>query len=221
MLRFALAYCLMVFALASQVCAKAKPMTKEENAVPATGVEIGTLFGISDISGPYDNWTSIHVPGGFFPGFGMSALYVSQFPSERMAIGQEISFARTSYRGSLTTLLLGVRFAFFPTGNSKSGIYALGQGFSFSTSYVTDSDDDSNFSDNSEAELFAGGGVGYQWRIGPDLVLRMEGQYRRWLDSEINNVLLVLGLGTRLGRAGNQTERRDIRGKSSAPRRAR
>lgn len=195
MLRFALAYWPMALALASQVCAK--PMTKEENALPATGVEIGTLFGISDISGPYDNWTSIHVPGGISPRFGMSALYVSQFPSERMAIGQEISFARTSSRGSLTTLLLGVRVAFFPTGNSKPGIYALGQGF-LSTVSVTDSDDDSNYS-NSEAELFAGGGVGYQWRIGPDFVLRMEGQYRRWLDSEINNVLLVLGLGTRLG----------------------
>ena len=166
---------------------------------PATGVEVGTLFGISDISGPYDNWTSIYVPGGVFPAFGTAALYISQFPSARMAIGQEIAFARTSSGGSLTTLLLGVRVAFFPKGNSRSGIYALGQGFLFSTSFATDSDDDSDYSDNSEAELFAGGGVGYQWRIRPALVLRMEGQYRRWLDAKINNVLLVLGLGTRLG----------------------
>ena len=197
MLRVTLVFCLTAFALASQVCAQS--MAMEDKAVPATGVEIGTRFGVSDISGPYDNWTSIDVPGGILPAFGMSALYVSQFPSERIAIGQEIAFARTSSRGSLTTLLLGVRVAFFPAGNSRSGIYALGQGFLFSTSFATDSDDDSNYSDNSEGEFFAGGGVGYQWRIGPALVLRMEGQYRRWLDAEINNVLLVLGLGTRLG----------------------
>ena len=157
-----------------------------KKAALATGVEIGTLFGITHIPGD-DNFTSIQVGGGVGSAY-LPTLYVTQFLSERMAIGSEIAFARTSFVQSLTTLFLGFRAGFLPRGNSRSGIYALGQGSISSTFAPYDSG----------ADFSAGVGMGYQCRVGPAFVLRMEVQYRRWLDAS-DNVLLVLGLGTRLG----------------------
>ena len=95
---------------------------------------------------------------------------------------------------ALTSLLLGGRAAFFPAGTSTSmpGIYLLGQGSLWRMWHNSDGDDES------ETDFTAGFGMGYQWRIGPAFVLRMEGQYGRWFDEELNSFSLVLGFGTRL-----------------------
>ena len=53
--------------------------------------------------------------------------------------------------------------------------------------------------DESETDFSAGAGLGYQWRLGSALVLRAEGRYRRWFNEEINDLSLIIGLGTRLG----------------------
>ena len=111
---------------------------------PAAGVEIGTLFGITRS----EDFTIIQMPGGpFFGGFGpissLPAFYVLRFPNERVGIGPEVTFGSVS--GSLASLLLGYRAAFFlrssstlrrpkdeslgsravsaPSGSAMSGIY--------------------------------------------------------------------------------------------------
>ena len=186
---------------------------------PATGVEIGTLFGVTR----FESFTHLNMPGGaLFGGLGpLPAFYVSWSPSERVAIGPEVNFGRSSDDdSSLTSLWLGCRAAFFlrsssilrqpkdeprgghavstPNGSAMSGIYILGQG---ALTWYDGSV--SIFSVDHDTDFSAGLGMGYLWRVGPAFTLRMEGQYRRWFDAESNNFSFVFGLGTRLGGAGH------------------
>ncbi len=172
----------------------------------ATAQEVGMLFGVAS-RGTDDtgDGTLIQFPGGEIPGPAPSlpSLYVSWLPGEQLAIGPEFAFRRTSsdfeyvgesFDSTLNALWLGGRAAFFPGGSSRPGIYLLGQG---SLSWVDWADRVTK--DYSETDYSAGFGLGYQWRIRPALLLRMEGQYRRWLDAEADVFSLVLGLGVRLG----------------------
>lgn len=165
---------------------------------PAPVVEIGTLFGLSHSPSEGFESTAIGVPSAIFGGAGNPSLYVSWFPTEKLSIGAEFGFGRTSGSKSLfgqtrefarTSLYLGGRGAFFPQGNAMSGPYLLGHG---ARSYIKiESSSATNFS--------AGVGLGYRWHIEPAFSLRTEGRYRRWLESESNTFSLMLGLGTRLG----------------------
>ena len=189
MLRFILFACLTAFVATTPVFAH------QGEAPPATGVELGTLFGLHYLD---DEATSIAVPTApLFSFFGIPALYVSWFPGEHLAIGPEFSFGRSSLSGDdFTSLYLGGRGAFFLQSNAVSGPYLLGKG----ALVVLESDIDA------DAVFFVGAGLGYQWRVGPAFVLRTEGQYQRGFDSldalfddGSNNFLFLLGLGTRLG----------------------
>ena len=160
----------------------------------ATGIEIGTLFGLSHLSSNGDGITTIGVPSAPFAFFGNPSLYVLWFPNEQLAIGPEFSFGRSSENGiGITSLYLGGRGAFSLRTNKMSGPYILGLG-----ALATVATDGTEF-DDSETDFSAGAGLGYQWCLGSALVLRAEGQYRRWFNEEINDLSLIVGLGTRLG----------------------
>ena len=157
----------------------------------ATGVEIGMLFGLSHLSSDDDGVTLIGVPTAGLSGFGsIPSLYISWFPGKKLSIGPEFSFGQTASGGfSLTGLYFGGRGAFFLQSNAMSDPYILGH----SALRVIGSRGDY------ETDFSAGAGLGYQWRLGPAFVLRMEGRYRRWFDDEINEISFILGFGTRLG----------------------
>ena len=171
-----------------------EPVMKTEDG--ATGVEIGTLFGLSHLSSNGDGFTITGVPGAPLAFFGNPSLYVSWFPNEQLAIGPEFSFGRVSADGDgITSLHLGGRGAFFLQSNARSSSYIMGHGaLLFIDGF--DSDSDSDFS--------VGAGLGYQWRLGSDLILRTEGRYRLWFDDEVNDFSFLLGVGTRAGRVGLQ-----------------
>ena len=174
-----------------------------EEGTLATGVEIGTLFGLSRrvVEGRFESATLTHtgVPGpgptifvhpAWRPHY-IPSLYVFWFPSGKLTVGPEFSFGHISNDGSgVTTLHLGWRAANHLRSNTVSGAYVLTQ-----VALATVSGDS-----GSETDFSAGGGLGYQWRLGSALVLRAEGGYRRWFDGEVNDFSLLLGLGTRLGR---------------------
>ena len=192
--------CLVALMLVSQAEAQ-----KAEEGSGRT--EVGMLFGVASRgSDDRGDGTLIQFPGGEIPGPAPSlpSLHVSWLAGEQLAIGPEFSFRRTSsdfeyvgesFDSTFNTLWLGGRAAFSPGGSSRPGIYLLGQG---SLSWV-DWADRVTRDDYSETDYSAGFGLGYQWRIGPALLLRMEGQYRRWLDAEADVFSLVLGLGARPG----------------------
>ena len=176
MLRFILLACLMAFVGTAPISAH-----QGEDA-PATGVEIGTLFGLTHLdAGNGTDATTISVPGGGPP---LSSLYVLSFPSETLAIGSEFGFTRVSRYSSQHLFSFGGRIAFFLKSNAMSDAYILGQ------TLMLKGDSDSNLS--------IGAGLGYQWRVGPAFVLRAEGRYRRWFEDDVNDISLTLGLGTRL-----------------------
>ncbi len=164
----------------------------EERNAPVTKYEIGTRFGISRVSSDDDSIVMIAAPGSPTSGvLGNPSLYVLWFPSAKMSIGPEINIGRSS--GSTvgtTSLNLGGRALFSLQDNAGSGPYLLCQG----AVLVLDVDER-----DSETDFSAGGGMGYQLRLGTSFVLRAEGQYRRWFDDEVNDLSLLVGLGARLG----------------------
>ena len=200
---------LMLVSQATAVQAEAES-PRTEASVSAARVEMGMLFGVSRISDDFGSWSMVQLPGGgqgwFGGGPSLPALYLSWAASEKLAVGPELSYARITSEGEIedggeifdmdvdiNTLVLGGRAAFTPGGNFMPGIYLLGQG---SLSRVS-----GEFwgEDGSDTDYSAGLGMGYQWRLGPAALLRVEGQYRRWFDAEADVFSLVLGLGTRLG----------------------
>ena len=162
----------------------------------ATGIEIGTLFGLSHLSSNGDGITIIGVPSAPLAFFGNPSLYVSWFPNEQLAIGPEFSLGRLSGEYfSATSLYLGGRGAFFLQSNAMSSPYIMGHGALLVTN---------GFDAESETDFSAGAGLGYQWRLGSALVLRAEGRYRYWFDDEVNDFSFLLGLGTRAGRVDSE-----------------
>ena len=156
----------------------------------ATGVEIGTLLGVSHIFSDGDGLTTISLPTTVFSLPTLPLLYISWFPGEKLAIGPEFSFGRTSADGEgLSTLVFGGQVAFFLQSNAISGPYVLGQGSLLRLSGEGESESDFAF----------GAGIGYQSLVGP-AVFRIEGRYRRWVeDGGSNEILFILGLGVRFG----------------------
>ena len=185
MLRVIVAGCLAAFVPTG-------PVSAQEMEAPA-GIEIGTLFGLTHHSSDGEGFTVIGLPSSPTLGIpGIPSLYVSWFPGGNIEVGPEFSIGRTAgdvY--GITSLYVGGRGAFFPLGDTTSGLYVLSHG-ALRFIYIDPGDSVTDFA--------AGGGLGYQWRLGPTFVVRAEGRYRRWFDGEVNDYSLLLGLGTRFGR---------------------
>ena len=154
--------------------------------------EIGTRFGVSHISSDDDSIVMIAVPGSPTSGvLGNPSLYVSWFPSANMSVGPEINIGRSSGGAVGTTSVnLGGRGMFFPRSNARSGPYLMCHGAVLVLDVVEG---------ESETDFSAGGGMGYQLRLGPTFVVRAEGRYRRWFDDAVNDFSLLIGLGARIG----------------------
>ena len=185
MQRFMVVACLVAFMLIGPVSA--------QEMDTAAGLEMGTLFGITHHSSDGEGATIIGVPSSPTLGIpGIPSLYVSWFPAADISIGSEFSVGRTSgdiY--GITSIYFGGRGTFFPLGSARSGLYLLCQG----AARHFDLRDRPSVTD-----FAAGGGLGYQWRLGPAFVLRAEGRYRRWFDEGVNEFSVLMGLGARPGR---------------------
>ena len=179
----------------------------------ATGIEIGTLFGLSHLSSNGDGITAIGVPGGLSGIIGNPSLYVLWFPNEQLAIGPEFGFGRFSMHVkeeeygegelSVTFLYLGGRGTFYLQSNAMSGTYITGYGALSHLVFASDLGWPLAGSE-SETDFSAGAGLGYQSSLGSALVLRAEGRYRHWFDDRVNDFSFLLGLGTRAGRVGRE-----------------
>ena len=172
----------------------------------ATDFEVGTQFGISHLLISDDNETAsatfIQIPGGLISGFTLPTLYATWFPGKQFAIGPEFSFGGVSIEdSSITSLYLGGRAAYFLNTHSMSSPYVSGR----ISLYTLFADEEDSFSEVGSLASF-GAGFGYQWRIGPALILRAEGQYQRLFPFEetvgaANELSFIIGLGTRFGKA--------------------
>lgn len=164
----------------------------------ASGVEIGTRFGLSRLNVDGESGTLIGVPSAIGSIVtGNPSIYVSWFPDERFSIGTEFSLGRTSgERIASTVLHLAGRGAFHFGGEETSGAYLFGRG-----GLMVASGEESGESE-SETDVSLGGGLGYRWPLASGLVVRTEGEYRRWFDDPgINAFSFILGLGAGVGHA--------------------
>ena len=163
----------------------------------AVGIETGTLFGLTHHTSDGEGATIVGLPSSPTLGIpGIPSLYVSWYPGANVSIGSEFSVGRTSGDiFGITSLYFGGRSTFFPLGSKRSGLYLLGHG-ALRHFAIRERDSVTDFA--------AGGGLGYQWRLGPAFVLRAEGRYRRWFDDAVNDYSLLLGLGARAGRGGGE-----------------
>lgn len=203
MLRFILLACLTAFVTTASVFAH------QGKDAPATGVEIGTLFGLSRFSAETSAETSydreeltgkitlMGVPGGLVGPFGPS-LYVSWFPSEQLAIGPEFSFGRMSFEGEYEYEDKNDDYYddYDRADFNLSTLYLGCRGAFFPQSNAVSGPyllangalmglygefrSDDDKADGSEHIFTAGAGLGYQWRVGSAFVVKAEGRYRRW-----------------------------------------
>ena len=185
----------------------------------ANEFEVGTQFGISHIIPEGEDSTTrityTRLPASTFldTGSAPTSLYATWFPNKQFAIGTEFSFGRISVSeeywgeeetGSITTLHLGGRAAFFPLSHLESSPYVLGR-----ISQTIFTGEEFFFFDDERTLTSFGIGLGYQWRIGAAFVFRAEGQYQRLLvsdeDDDANEFSLILGIGTRFGNSKSST----------------
>ena len=193
MLRFIFIACLTTFLVTA-------PVFAHPEDAPVTGVEIGTLFGLSHF--PSSDLTIIGIPEPLlFSSTLTPSLYVSWFPSERLSLSSEFSFGRSRDEHGVDTsaLYLGGQGAFFLRNNALSGPYTLGNGALLGLYEMVPFE---GYGSSFEHRFYVGVGLGYQWRVGPAFVLRTEGRYRTqiWSHRRSEDAFsLFLGLGTRLG----------------------
>ncbi len=165
-------------------------------AFASDAFEVGTqIGGISHLRYVNNDSSETAINFGAVAG---APLYMTGLPTERLAIGPELNFATTSTANtSLTAIYFGGRAAYFLRGHAVSGPYAMGQ---IATVLLY-------FNSTSARGISFGGGLGYQWRIGPALVFRAEGLYRRISvedgDANANNFALVFEIGARFGKRDN------------------
>ena len=179
----------------------------------ANEFEFGTQFGVSHLVPETDYGSSsvtlLRVPSGDI-GSALSSPYLTWFPNKQFAVRPEFSLTMLRLSQSYTTFFggaeedhstvitphLGCRFEFYLSSYEVSNPYGLIWG---STTAIFDEDDD-------YATQRLGVGVGYQWRIGDNYVLRAEGKYLRAFaeDENVNGFTFVIGIGARFGSNRNQ-----------------
>ncbi len=119
---------ILLFSLEAVVATPQVFAQQMEDSVHSGEVEIGTLFGTSHGD---DEITTMEMPSAFggekssiAP---LTALYLSWFPGDYMAVGPEINFGRTSLDEgkspeAVTNLSLGCRASFFSRPSSLRGL---------------------------------------------------------------------------------------------------
>ncbi|MDE3259289.1 MAG: hypothetical protein OYM47_15795 [Gemmatimonadota bacterium] len=161
----------------------------------STRAEIGTLFGLSQLSIDGDGLTLIGIPLAPLPGITQNlypSIYVSWFPDDRFSIRPEFGLGRASVDGeSITSLYLAGQTGFHSGDVAASGAYVFGHG---AIRVISAGESES------DTDVGAGAGLGYRWRARSGLVVRAECRYRRWFDDPgTNEFSLLLGLGASIG----------------------
>lgn len=153
-----------------------------------TTIEIGSGLGVSVLTNG-GTVTTVGVPGpgiGALGLIGSAPLYASFHFGGGVMVQPEISFRFLTGEGSdLTTLGLvtNVGYAFGGAGRNSPFVAASGAW------QFVDADGDS------ENEFGAGAKVGYRIVVNEGFAVSIEAGYRRWFDSDLNEILFGLRLG--------------------------
>lgn len=159
-------------------------------ALPAIGqqkpsVELGgQILGVTTLLESGERLTVIGLPGAGLTG--QSMLYASFFPSEALIVEPEFSFWSLSSDGeTLSVLSLTGQLAYLFNGAARSSPYVSGHASVLRLSGDGDSDSTTG----------AGAGLGFRGIVRQYFSFRIEGRYRRWFDSDTNELSLLLTFG--------------------------
>ncbi len=162
-------------------------------------MEIGTNLGATILSEEGSSFTRGGAPAQGI--LGQPMIYVSLFAGERIFIEPVIALMFTSGEGySSSDIGFGMHFGYLFSGASANSAFVAANFASQSTSveYSREYYD----VDNSNSDIGFGGSIGYRLLIGGSVGLRIEGGYRRWSDSELNEYTIGVGIGGIVHRAG-------------------
>jgi hypothetical protein len=157
---------------------------------PATGhaqtgatVELGTGIGAS-ILADGGTVTAVGAPGAGI--LGQAPLYASVILPSGLTFQPELSLSLLSGGGeTLTTLGLGAQVGQMFSGAARNSAYAAVSGALQHASVAGASD----------TEFALGGRVGYRILVNPGFATSLEAGYRRWLDSDLNEITIAMRLG--------------------------
>lgn len=146
-------------------------------------IEIGSGLGASILTNG-GTLTFIGVPGAGVSG--QAPLYASFFFGKGVFVQPEVSFNILSGEGETLTTLGGaghVGYAF--SGAAANSPYASVGG---AVQYV-------NTSLGSDSEFGVGGRAGYRILVNDGFAIGLEGGFRRWFDSDVNEITIAIRLG--------------------------
>lgn len=146
-------------------------------------VEIGTGVGANILT---NGGTVTHVgaPGGGFAG--QAPIYVSFFVGGSVMIQPELALSILSGGGETVTLLgFGANIGYAFAGAAGPSPYVAASG---GLQYVS-------AGGTSDSEFAAGGRVGYRIPVNSGFAASLEAGYRRWFDSKVNDIIIVVRLG--------------------------
>jgi hypothetical protein len=153
-----------------------------------TTVEIGTGLGASILTNG-GTVTTIGIPGpaiGELGIIGSAPMYISLYFGGGVMVQPEVSFRFLTGEGTdLTTIGLVTNLGYAFSGASRNSPYVAATG----AWQFIDADGDS------ENEFGAGGKVGYRFVVNEGFAVSVEAGYRRWFDSDLNEILFGLRLG--------------------------
>jgi hypothetical protein len=160
------------------------------SAQQGSTVEIGSGIGASILTNG-GTITHISAPGpaqGSVGLFGAQApLYATVFFGKGVMVQPELSFNLLTGEGeTLTMLAAAANFGYAFSGAARNSAYVAVSG---AIQYV-----DTEFSD-SDSEFGAGARVGYRVLVNEGFAVGFEAGYRRWFDSDLNEITIALRLG--------------------------
>ncbi len=150
-------------------------------------VEIGTNAGFTILTQDESTVTYIGIPGQGF--LRQPSMYASFFTGGPMLIDMQLGLSIASYEnGSSTTIGFGGQVGYLFNGPTMNSPFLAAELGVWSAAV-------SNGYSHSDSDVGIGGKIGYRFLIGRSVGLRLEGGYRRWMDSDLNEFKIGMGLG--------------------------
>lgn len=146
-------------------------------------VEIGTNLGFT-IQSAGGTLTHFGIPGEGI--LGQPTIYASIFGASKLFVEPQVALNVISGGGTTaSTIGFSGQVGYLVAGPDANSAFVTGDATlqAVSVGGVTDS------------EFAIGGRVGYRAVVGSGFALRVEAGYRRWLDSQLNELRLGLGIG--------------------------
>lgn len=150
----------------------------------AQRVEIGTQLGATIVNGAGSTEFVAGVPGagtlfGLFP-----TIYTTIFATPQLMVEPQVLFLYSSAADAVD--VSGVlQFGYRLSGTARGSPFIAVHGGVFKET-------------DQSSETMLGGSFGYHYNLSGGAAVRFEARYRRWIDSDVNDIAALIGFGIRL-----------------------